>query len=226
MPGPFLSREVRRPEDAHAALRRRRVAPARRTNRSGVPAPHADGNTPRRAHRSARSRSSRSQPKARRGSLGCQWSALVAASHWMRWTCSPCVHAKAQANVKRGEQREVRHSRSRRSSLRPPQCFCYTTEYTTEVGLHNGDHLLPHHKAAGGSATHPPNGDSFNAHLVAHEIGHQFGIGHTFAGIGGSCTPGNFNPSQGVELAGGRTTLSYAGVCASAAAYNSASTSR
>ena len=45
MPGPFLSREVRRPEDAHAALRRRRVAPARRTNRSGVPAPRADGNT-------------------------------------------------------------------------------------------------------------------------------------------------------------------------------------
>ena len=123
MPGPFLSREVRRPEDAHAALRRRRVAPARRTNRSGVSAPHADRNTPRRAHRSAWSRSSRSQPKARRGSLGCQWSALVAASHWMRWTCSPCVQAKAQANVKRMGQREVRHSRSRRSSLRPPKRF-------------------------------------------------------------------------------------------------------
>ena len=45
MPGPFLSRGVCRPEDAHAVLRRRRVAPARRTNRSGVPAPRADGNT-------------------------------------------------------------------------------------------------------------------------------------------------------------------------------------
>ena len=96
----------------------------------------------------------------------------------------------------------------------------------TDDGMNDDDYLPPHYKARGGSANHPPNGDSFNAHLVAHEIGHQFGIGHTFAGIGGSCTPGNFNPSQGVELAGGRTTLSYAGVCASAAAYNSASTSR
>ena len=36
-----------------------------------------------------------------------------------------------------------------------------------------------------------PNGDSFNVDFAAHEWSHQFGHGHTFSGVGGSCD-GNF----------------------------------
>ncbi len=69
------------------------------------------------------------------------------------------------------------------------------------------------HKAGGGTSMDYPMGDSFVIDFVAHELGHQFGHGHTFAGADGGCAPSNFLPNEAVEIGGGRTILSYAGIC-------------
>jgi hypothetical protein len=90
----------------------------------------------------------------------------------------------------------------------------------------DGSTMMPDRKAVGGTALSPPNGDSFNVDYVAHELGHQFGHGHTFAGNGGNCQPSNFLPNEAVELAGGRTILSYAGICEDTTEYNSDRNSR
>ncbi len=68
-------------------------------------------------------------------------------------------------------------------------------------------------KAGGGTSMDYPMGDSFVIDYVAHEIAHQFGHGHTFAGADGGCAPSNFLPNEAVEIGGGRTILSYAGIC-------------
>jgi hypothetical protein len=73
--------------------------------------------------------------------------------------------------------------------------------------------------ATGGSN---PIGDSFDISFLAHEMGHQFGVEHTWTGIAGSCSPANFavseytpNSKAAMEIGAGITIATYAGICES-----------
>ena len=68
-------------------------------------------------------------------------------------------------------------------------------------------------KAGGATSLSKPSGDAFTVGFVAHELGHQFAHGHTFAGVNGGCEASNFLPNEAVELGSGRSILSYSGVC-------------
>lgn len=56
-----------------------------------------------------------------------------------------------------------------------------------------------------------PQGPIF-VNTVAHEMAHQFGVGHTMSSITGGCN-GNQMPATAWEPGGGSTIMAYAGVC-------------
>lgn len=64
-------------------------------------------------------------------------------------------------------------------------------------------------KAAGSTGSYTPVGDPFVIDYFSHEVGHQFGAGHTFYSTCGDMA----DESVSVEPGGGTTIMSYAGIC-------------
>jgi hypothetical protein len=71
-------------------------------------------------------------------------------------------------------------------------------------------------KSRGASGRFPPINDPFTAQIVAHELGHQFGAGHSFnaddSADGDVCLP-NRSSTSAYEPGSGVTIMSYFGLC-------------
>lgn len=70
-------------------------------------------------------------------------------------------------------------------------------------------------KSLGVSGFSLPLGDLSELKVLAHELGHQFGAGHTFNGTVGDCNAQNRTKYSAFEPGSGATIMSYNGLCGS-----------
>ncbi|MDA1312910.1 MAG: M12 family metallo-peptidase [Acidobacteria bacterium] len=76
------------------------------------------------------------------------------------------------------------------------------------------DDLNKGNGASGLSIGGDPAQEGFGGYrLLSHEMGHQFSAGHSWSGSNGSCTPGQFSPSNAYEPLSGSTLMAYSGIC-------------
>lgn len=84
-------------------------------------------------------------------------------------------------------------------------------------GCAGGSVVCTNNKGSGASGLRTdlsPTQEGFSGYrLVAHEMGHQFGAGHTWSGKKGNCTSGEFSPGDAYEPLSGTTLMSYSGSC-------------
>ena len=87
-------------------------------------------------------------------------------------------------------------------------------------GCAGGSNVCTGQKANGASTlrtdmAHPPGHEDYGGYrLMMHEIGHQFGAGHTWnATNAGNCTNGQYSAGTAVEPSSGTTIMSYSGTC-------------
>lgn len=89
-------------------------------------------------------------------------------------------------------------------------------------GCAGGSNVCTTAKANGASTfqtdgTHPAGHEDYGGYrLVMHEIGHQFGAGHTWNATNvGNCTPAQYSVNSAYEPSSGTTIMSYSGTCGS-----------
>ncbi len=69
-------------------------------------------------------------------------------------------------------------------------------------------------KAQGFTGAQTPQGDGYDVDYLAHELGHQFGMSHTFNnGTDGSCGGNSRAADSAFEPASGITIMGYGGIC-------------
>jgi len=92
----------------------------------------------------------------------------------------------------------------------------FTTQCTDGVaGIANPSSVCTQNRAAGVSCIGNNNISSFVVSTMAHEIGHQFSAGHTWAACS-TDSNNQFAPRSGCEPGSGLTILSYSGLCSGA----------
>lgn len=99
-------------------------------------------------------------------------------------------------------------------------CLVGSDRYDVGHTLHTHDFNLAEpgsagltgRKGRGATGAPGPGTPSFDLEVLAHELGHQLGAGHTYTGILGACKD-FFDSRSAVEPGSGSTVMSYAGHC-------------
>jgi len=95
--------------------------------------------------------------------------------------------------------------------------FVFDARSNTAGGCASGSVVCGANKARGSAGldtSQVAGHEGFGGYrLVLHEMGHQFGAGHTWSGQANNCTADQFSQPNAYEPGGGTTLMSYSGTC-------------